>query len=248
MVRMPVQAIPAGADRARPNPWALPAWLSLATVVYITLMPFGFDDFGLARAWEIYRSMEWPRMKSRARQEWVANVLLFMPLGFCWMAWLSGGVRGPAARWTVGVFVCLFCLVVTAGVEFVQTWLPLREPSLVDLSGNFIGGVLGVLAWSWVAPRWSLWRAALQAQGVRRALAPYAVVYILAGLLPSICCCRRRSCAPSCSGHVGWWTAADACDAGMRCTLARLLEVAMSVPLGNLSGTALEVGPPGGAC
>ncbi len=246
MAPMTVQAIPPSPERMRSVSWALPAWLSLGAVLYITLMPFRFDDLGLAQAWEIYRSMEWPRMKSRARQEWVANVLLFMPLGFCWMAWLSGGMRSPAARLVTGALACLFCLAVTASVEFMQTWMPLREPSPADLSANFTGGVLGVLAWCWFHPRWPRWRDALRTQGLQRALALYAIVYLLVGLLPfDLLLSMQELRTKLSSGHAGWWIAGAGCGAGLRCTLSRLLEAAISVPLGVYLALRWKLDKPG---
>jgi hypothetical protein len=63
------------------------AWLSLLAALYATLLPFEFRTASLAGAWDTYTSLsfQWSRsFTPDARQQWVANALLFLPLGFFW--------------------------------------------------------------------------------------------------------------------------------------------------------------------
>ncbi|MDX9740771.1 MAG: VanZ family protein [Gammaproteobacteria bacterium] len=213
------------------------AWLAfgaLFAVLYITLLPFRFfEDLTLAEAWNIYRDMEFGAMRPGARQQWVANVALFMPLGFCWMAWLASGVRSATSRVAIGAAVALFGLAVTASVEFIQAWIPLRTPSLIDMSGNFTGALAGVLAWALFAPRLPGWIARMRRGTLDRWLTLYVVVYVLAALVPfdfvmSAAEWRNKLA----SGHLGWWSAAAGCDGGLRCLARDLLEVLIAVPVG----------------
>lgn len=217
----------------RHNPWILPAWLSLGAILYITLLPFRFEDLSFAEAWETYRSMRFGELRASARQQWVANAFMFLPLGFFWMAWLTRGVRTVAGRMAVGVFVALLCLTVTATVEFIQAWIPRRVPSLIDLSGNFTGGVAGVLLWALVGPRLAGWRAGLNSHWLHSALTLYVIVYILAALVPfDFLLSWSEWQGKLASGHWGWWSAESGCNAGLRCGLLRGIEIVLTIPVG----------------
>lgn len=219
--------------RSRGSLPAWTAWAALCAVLYVTLLPLRFDSISLADAWRIYRDMEIGAMRPGARQQWIANVVLFVPLGFCWMAWLAAGARGTAARVAVGAGVALLGLAVTASVEFAQVWIPRRTPSLIDMSGNFVGTLAGVLCWIAFAPRLPAWIARIRRGGMDRLLTVFAVAYVLAALVPfdfvlSLDEWRTKLAA----GHLGWWSAPAGCGGGARCFVRDLLEVALAVPLG----------------
>jgi VanZ family protein len=74
--------------------------------------------------------------------ERVANVLLFVPLGFL----LAGAL--PRLN---GVLVWLLCTAASLGVETAQIWLPDRDASLRDVALNSLGAALGVVLFALVA-------------------------------------------------------------------------------------------------
>ncbi|MCG5519771.1 hypothetical protein, partial [Ectothiorhodospira sp. 9905] len=85
----------------------LGAWVSWLAVLYATLMPFEFGNQSMEQAWAHFTHLTLPQMGASARQQWVANALMFVPLGLFWTAWLSGYVRGVGGRVVVGLFVAL---------------------------------------------------------------------------------------------------------------------------------------------
>jgi glycopeptide antibiotics resistance protein len=110
-------------------------------VLVTTLFPFNFtfkDGFGIK---EIVNSFN---NQSNFR-DWLGNVLLFVPFGFG-LAGLSqkSKLRGIAAL--IGVLFASFCLSLT--VEFLQVFLPGREPTFSDLLLNSVSGVLGFLGFN----------------------------------------------------------------------------------------------------
>ena len=78
-------------------------------------------------------------------EDFVANIFLFMPLG------LGLGViaqsRGLRPRAAVPLVLVLGGAV-SLGVEILQCWLPLREPSFLDVASNSVGSALGALLYS----------------------------------------------------------------------------------------------------
>ena len=215
--------------------WA--AFASLLVVVYLTLLPFEFRDLTLADAWRQYLAMDRGAVSDRDRQQWMANALMFMPLGFFLTAWWTVYVRSWVARLLVALLVCLFCLSLTAAVELGQVWMPNRRASLNDIAANFSGGVVGVLA-ALIAVSFPRLLNPLQWKGAhlqaRHFLTLYVLGYVVVSLLPfdfllSLQELRTRWQ----SDHWSWWRLADACsDTALRCLVLDLAKFILAVPLG----------------
>ena len=93
-----------------------------------------------------------------------ANVAVYLPLGF----FLTLALRGLPGRFTAPILAVLLAGGVSFGLETVQTWLPSRVPSNLDLACNTLGGLLGALWAKAVGPRIFARLAALE----QRLIAP----------------------------------------------------------------------------
>lgn len=217
---------------------ALWAWLALGAAFYLTLLPFEFGNVSLETAWETYRNMSLTGPGTSGRQQFMANVLMFMPLGFFWTAWLTHGRRSGLRAGGVFLFVATLGLAVTATVEFFQVWLPYRHPAGADIAGNFSGAVAGSLAWLALRNPMLRWRRALEASGARTlsmALLLYAGLYVAVSLIPfDFVLSQEELRARLASDSWGWWLAADACTSGIRCYSWLTLELVVSIPVGLL--------------
>ncbi len=126
------------------------AVLSTAAILFFTLRPAGTE---LAPGWSFTLSSG-----PAALAELIQNLLLFIPLG---VALTLAGVR-PARVVAVGALLSF-------SVEFLQQWIPGRDPSVGDIVCNTISTTLGVLLvvtaplWLWAVPRRSAWQARLAA-------------------------------------------------------------------------------------
>src|SRR5207244_2953817 len=123
--------------------WAL-AWT--AFVVYGSLVPLQHRSISLDDAIERFRHLPplWFGMGSRA--DWVANILLFVPLAFGWM-----GALACDRRWLGRVAAALFVLPASIAaailLEFTQLWFPVRTVSRNDIVAEMLGACLGTIAW-----------------------------------------------------------------------------------------------------
>lgn len=108
-----------------------------AVVARLTLMPadteghlFGLLDRTMLKV--SHGRIEW------AQTEVLANVALFVPVGFL-LALVIG-------RWWAGA---ILAVLISAGIELAQArYLPSRVPSVRDVEANGLGGLLGaVVAW-----------------------------------------------------------------------------------------------------
>jgi glycopeptide antibiotics resistance protein len=169
---------------ARSSP-RIPAWLALAYlafVLYGSLVPLDFHSLPLEEALARFRSIPYLDLGIGSRADWVANILLFIPLAFLWLGVLWHR-WSAAARVLASLAVFLAAVGLSIGIEFTQLFFPPRTVSQNDIFAETLGAAIGVLAWWLVGPRLVRWVAALQAvkepwDFTRRLLYAY-----LAGLL-----------------------------------------------------------------
>lgn len=120
------------------------AWCGL--VVYGSLHPFsGWRDTGVSPF--AFLDGGWPRYWTAF--DLLANVVVYLPLGF----FLTLALNTLRWRWLAATLAVLAAAAVSFALEAVQTWLPSRVPSNVDLACNALGGLLGTLFALWVGPR-----------------------------------------------------------------------------------------------
>ncbi|MBP7452648.1 MAG: VanZ family protein [Ottowia sp.] len=115
------------------------ALLYAALIVYASLFPFtGWRDQGIA-PWA-YLQAPWPQYWTRF--DLVSNLIGYMPLGFLLTLSMLQPVRGP---WLAAVLATLATGLLSFAMESLQSYLPTRVASNVDLGFNAAGGLLGAL-------------------------------------------------------------------------------------------------------
>jgi len=120
------------------------AWCGL--VVYGSLHPFsGWRDTGISPL--AFLEGGWPRYWTVF--DLLANVAVYLPLGF----FLTLALKSLPWRFTALVIAVLLGGSVSFGLETLQTWLPSRVPSNVDLACNTLGGLIGAIVAQIVGPR-----------------------------------------------------------------------------------------------
>jgi len=120
------------------------AWCGL--VIYGSLHPFaGWRDTGISPF--AFLDAGWPRYWTAF--DLAANVAVYAPLGFL----LTLALRGLPGRYTAPILAAMFAGGLSLGLEAVQSWLPSRVPSNVDLACNAAGGALGAILAQWSGPR-----------------------------------------------------------------------------------------------
>lgn len=121
---------------------------SIVVVAFLTLFPFSFEEFD--RIYDLPSYVGGFQVGGYTRcclylaiVEPLANILLFLPIGFG----LTGVCRPRYTTWRATfVVVQLLCTGLSIGVEFLQVFQPWRSASLADLLMNSLGGGAGFLA------------------------------------------------------------------------------------------------------
>lgn len=123
-------------------------WITLGFVLFViygSLVPLTYRHVPLDRAWQRLIFEFSKPIDVDMCSDWLANILLFIPLGFVAMGWLC--VDRPQR--TLGpVFLILpSCTILSALLEFAQIWFPPRFTSLDDVVAETIGAWLGICFW-----------------------------------------------------------------------------------------------------
>lgn len=131
----------------RPSPLARYLFAAYVLLVaYASLHPLvGWRDLGLSPF--AFVAAPWPRYFTTF--DVVVNVLAYVPVGAFAVLALGPLVRGP---WAVALGGGAGLLLSTA-LEALQTYLPDRIPSNLDVLANAAGALAGAVAGAWLGPR-----------------------------------------------------------------------------------------------
>ena len=133
------------ASRSANPPSALPRYLALAysaLIIYASLHPFsGWRDPGLPLF--VFIDAAWPRYWTGF--DLAINILVYLPLGFL----LTLSLRSVPWRVLRVILALLLGAGLSLGLECLQTWLPSRVASNLDLGCNTLGALLGALVAYW---------------------------------------------------------------------------------------------------
>jgi VanZ family protein len=219
---------------------ALLAFLAyLAFVVYGSLVPFDYRDHSFHQAMDQFRAIAYLNLGVGSRADWIANIVLYVPLAFLGCVWFLGMRRPTALRYLGLVFVFAFCVAVAVAVEFTQIFFAPRTVSLNDLLAETIGTLGGIVLWIVGSRRIvALWDAFAQGgrQSVVAAIATYGVIYIVLSLFPYDFVLSGQELAWKLASGNQAWLITPGCGALLPCS-ARLAGDAIGIaPLGVFLG------------
>lgn len=203
-------------------------------VIYGSLVPLNFKPHSLSEAFEAFSNIRYLDLKIGNRADWVANILLFMPLAFVWLGtlWHSKSV---VWRSVATLFVLLVCTGLSVVIEFTQIFFPPRTVSLNDIFAEIIGIVLGIALWPVFGMRLvHLVRVVFQGGTIARyaVLVVYVLAYAALSLFPyDFLLTYEEWQAHLASDKVGWLFV-PSCGGG--CVWKLIPEVLVFAPIGIL--------------
>lgn len=169
--------------------WLLVGALAYSVfVVYGSLVPLRFKSIPLNQALEQFHSIPYLELGIASRADWVANILLFIPLSFLW----SGVVwpqRAGLLRVAMSGLVLLTAFALSVSIEFVQQYFPQRTVSLNDIMAETAGAVIGTATWAIFGNATLRWFQALPlvsgtANMAQRLLVVYLLVLLGYNMMP----------------------------------------------------------------
>lgn len=152
-------------------------------VAYGSLVPLVFRSRPLGEAWTAFLDLPYLQLGIHSRADWVANILLYIPLAFFLSARLGSRMGAAAAA----LVTLLACAALAVGVEFTQLFFPPRTVSKNDLIAELIGAGLGIALWQYAGARIvALWDEVQSGgrRGIRALIALYSAAYLAFALFP----------------------------------------------------------------
>ena len=188
-------------------------WLGYVLfVIYGSLVPLDYRSHSFDEAWAIFQNVPYLNLGAASRADWIANGVLYVPVGFLTCHWLSHAFqRLPTV--ILLALAAVFSIELAVGVEFTQISFPPRTVSLNDIYAECIGGFLGM----WLFTRHANWfQSLLQSllhdthQLKLLILQAYGVAYLAFALFPyDLVISWAELDAKLDAGNWGWWIAGD---------------------------------------
>ena len=164
------------------------AFAYLVFVVYGSLVPLRFVPMPWDQAISRFKEIPFLDLGIGSRADWVANLLLFIPLSLLWgQIFLSR--QGPKAQLFVQLFLVITFSALACTIEFIQIFFPQRTVSQNDIIAESLGGIIGLVAQAFWGNRLqeligSLWRKENQANRLNRLLHAYLLLLVAFSVLP----------------------------------------------------------------
>ncbi len=177
--------------RAHAQQRGLLLWLGLLYLVFViygSLVPLEYRALPWDEAVSRFRAIPFLNLGIGSRADWVANLLLFIPLVFLWTGTLAHA-RHPAVATLLTGLILVAATALSLSIEFTQLFFPQRTVSQNDIAAETLGGVIGALCWWGFGARLLAWYDAWHHEREPAALAErlgwaYFVVLVAYNVLP----------------------------------------------------------------
>jgi len=165
----------------------LAAGCYLLFVIYGSLVPLDVTPRAFDLAWKDFLATPYLELGVEGRADWVANILLYMPLAYLLSAGFASRATSASGRAMRVVVIFAACAAVAFVVEFTQLFFPPRTVSINDIVAECIGSALGIGIW--VARGGALDRLWSEMerggpQAIRAAVVVYVLAYLTLSLFP----------------------------------------------------------------
>jgi len=177
------------------------------------------------------------RLGMDSRADWVANILLYIPLPFLWLSCLRRDSR-LFLRAFSALVIFIFCVGLSIGIEFTQLFFPPRTVSLNDIIAEILGSAFGIVLWWASGNRFLDLIDSVLGQGRRAAYAGlllYSIAYLAFSLFPyDFLVSAAEIQAKLGSPYFHWFASSAACGGALRCGAKLIAETMAVAPLGLL--------------
>lgn len=130
--------------------------LYLLFVIYGSLVPLDFRDIPLNDAINQFKNIRYLNLGMGSLADWVANILLMIPLAFLWFTLLTKNAGLPKKIFLV-IIIWLACFLLALAIEFTQLFFPPRTVSINDIIAESLGSLIGCIAGWFFGQRFMAW-------------------------------------------------------------------------------------------
>lgn len=167
-------------------------WLTVFFValgIYGSLVPLNYRPLAWEDAVSRFQQIRYLSLGPGRRADWVANILLFVPISFFGLAFVTSVLRSRVGRILAAPVVLALCVALSVALEFTQLWFPPRTVSQNDIVAEVIGSIVGASLWLFIGSAMSRWvgqfRTSMRTKSqVEWTLEAYAVGFLIYAVLP----------------------------------------------------------------
>lgn len=156
-------------------------------VIYGSLVPLEFNNaLPFETAVSQFENIRLLHIGTEHRADWIANILLYIPLAFGASASFSG-IKNPLLRTLISASILASGIGLAFAIEFTQLFFPPRTVSINDLVAESIGTFVGILGWQFSGSYFSnLYRHLLHSSlfSAQAAIIFYVLIYSASCLFP----------------------------------------------------------------
>ncbi|MDD5274478.1 MAG: VanZ family protein [Methylovulum sp.] len=223
------------------------ALLYFLFVIYGSLVPLTYKPMPFADALNHFRAIRYLDLGIGSRADWIANILLYIPLAFLGVAAISG-FRHPLIRILLTAIVLVGCLATAVSIEFAQLFFPPRTVSINDLIAETIGTLLGIFIWLFFGQYLlKLYRQVLLGSliSAQAAVIFYLLIYLILSFFPyDFVTSFPELDAKLASNSVNLFLSPDIFNENsLRGVIKLLIEILILMPLGALFCLLLPYSP-----
>jgi VanZ family protein len=125
-------------------------------VIYGSLVPLHFKGMPLSDALSQFKNIRYLNLGIGSLADWVANILLMIPLAFLWFSLLTKNAKLPAKIfWFILIWTA--CFLLALAIEFTQLFFPPRTVSINDIVAESLGAFIGCITGWVLGPRLIAW-------------------------------------------------------------------------------------------
>lgn len=122
-------------------------FLWLLFIMYGSFIPFQIRPVYFIDAIRQFKHIPFLNFGIVSREDWVSNILLYIPLGFFLTGWISKKTDSFNKNCLIFLAVFIFCILMSVFIEFSQIFFAMRTASLNDVLANAIGSLIGIFLW-----------------------------------------------------------------------------------------------------
>ena len=215
-------------------------------IIYGSLIPLDYQPIPFEQAWHSFGKIRYLRLGAASRADWIANIVLYIPLTFSLTAFFSNKVRSSLQLFTFALCILTFSLTLAVLIEFYQQFFPPRTVSINDLVAETIGSITGITLGFSYGKRFNILYRQIKSGG-KQALFASATLYILCYFAISFfpydfVASFKELQSKFTSENIGFFLS-DNCNVTLRCTTSLASEVLTAIPLGAFFAAILKWHP-----
>ena len=124
-------------------------------VIYGSLVPLDFVYLPWNEALDKFQNIRFLNLGIGSRADWVANILLFIPLTFLWTAFFH---QAPDRfRYFTALMILITAAILSLSIEFTQLFFPQRTVSKNDIIDEISGAIIGIAIWRCYGQHFNAW-------------------------------------------------------------------------------------------